>query len=132
MGHDSTRQSIRGVCFFGAYDRDYPRSGVIRRGLMGMGIPVLDCMHQTRLKVFARYPVLSSRLISCRMSLMYSSFPEFRHKDVPLAKMLAQRSGKLLVFDPLVSRYDTRVKDRGDARDHSPQSWHTATLIEFQ
>jgi len=37
--------------------------------------------------------------------------PEFRHKDVPLARLLATVSGATLVVDPLISRYDTRVHD---------------------
>jgi glycosyltransferase involved in cell wall biosynthesis len=35
--------------------------------------------------------------------------PEFRHKDVPLARFLKGR--RPLVFDPLVSRWDTLVQD---------------------
>jgi glycosyltransferase involved in cell wall biosynthesis len=37
--------------------------------------------------------------------------PEFRHKDVPLARLVAGR--RRLVFDPLVSRHETVVGDWG-------------------
>jgi glycosyltransferase involved in cell wall biosynthesis len=54
--------------------------------------------------------------------------PEFRHKDVPLAHLLARRAGVPCVFDPLVSRYDTRVFDRGDADPRGAQAWHNKNL----
>jgi glycosyltransferase involved in cell wall biosynthesis len=54
--------------------------------------------------------------------------PEFRHKDVPLAWALARLTGKVCVFDPLVSRYDTRVHDRGDADRGGLQAMHNRNL----
>jgi glycosyltransferase involved in cell wall biosynthesis len=54
--------------------------------------------------------------------------PEFRHKDIPLARLIATLSGSRLVFDPLVSRYETRVLDRGDVRAGSMQAWHNRNL----
>jgi len=54
--------------------------------------------------------------------------PEFRHKDMVLAATLASASGKRLVFDPLVSRFDTRVRDRKDAGERGAQAWHNQNL----
>jgi glycosyltransferase involved in cell wall biosynthesis len=42
--------------------------------------------------------------------------------------MLARLGGQVCVFDPLVSRYDTRVHDRADARDGSFQSHHNRNI----
>jgi glycosyltransferase involved in cell wall biosynthesis len=119
---------LKGVCFFGAYDRAYPRSGVIRRGLEELGVPVLSCWSPRKLKVWARYPVLAARYLRMEHSFDVMFVPEFRHKDVPLAAMLARLGGKVCVFDPLVSRYDTRVHDRADARDGSFQSHHNRNI----
>jgi glycosyltransferase involved in cell wall biosynthesis len=54
--------------------------------------------------------------------------PEFRHKDVPLAAWLSRLGGKRCVFDPLVSRYDTKIHDRADASARSFQAWHNRNL----
>jgi len=64
----------------------------------------------------------------CRGDFDVLFVPEFRHKDVPLAWALARLSGKLCVFDPLVSRYDTRVHDRADTGAHGMQAWHNLNL----
>ena len=54
--------------------------------------------------------------------------PEFRHKDVPLARFLADLSGASLVVDPLVSRYDTKIDDWGSAAPHSLQASHNRRI----
>lgn len=120
--------TLRGVCMFGAYDEHYPRNRVLRRGLWEMGIPMSSCRVSRRLKVAARYPALAARYLGMERPFDVVLVPEFRHKDVPLAALLAQLGGKLLVFDPLVSRFDTRVRDRGDARDGSFQAWHNRNI----
>jgi glycosyltransferase involved in cell wall biosynthesis len=119
---------LNGVCFFGAYDRDYPRSRVIRRGLEALGVRVSSCWSPRKLKMPLRYPLLAARYSHnpCDFDVVF--VPEFRHKDVPLAAVLARMTAKLCVFDPLVSRYDTRVHDRRDARDGSFQSWHNRNI----
>jgi glycosyltransferase involved in cell wall biosynthesis len=57
--------------------------------------------------------------------------PEFRHKDMPLAHILSRRARVPCVFDPLVSRFDTRVHDRGDADARGLQAWHNKNLDRF-
>src|SRR6185503_157729 len=52
--------------------------------------------------------------------------PEFRHKDMPLARALSGR--RRLVFDPLVSRHDTLVHDWGLHRPDSAQARWNAWL----
>jgi glycosyltransferase involved in cell wall biosynthesis len=42
--------------------------------------------------------------------------PSFGHRDVPLLRLLANASGAPLLFDPLVSRWDTQVRDIGRVR----------------
>lgn len=121
-------ETLRGVCLFGAYDRTYPRSAVIRRGLEALGVTVLSCRSRRKAKMPERYPVLIARYLRLREAFDVVLVPEFRHKDVPLAAFLSRMTGKLCVFDPLVSRYDTRVHDRGDAGEGSFQSWHNRNL----
>jgi glycosyltransferase involved in cell wall biosynthesis len=119
---------VRGVCFFGGFAEGYPRSEVIRKGLDALGVRVIICRASRRQRVWRRYPVLLWRYLRTPRDHDVLFVPEFRHKDVPLAVALAKATNKICVFDPLVSRYDTRVGDRGDARAGSLQAWHNRNL----
>jgi glycosyltransferase involved in cell wall biosynthesis len=117
-----------GILFFGGYDPDYPRNAVIRKGLKRCGFPVSECRVDARLKVLLRYPALLWRWIRAERPGRIVFVPDFRHKDVPLAWALARVTGRTVVFDPLVSRYETRVLDRGDVAAGTYQSWHNRNL----
>lgn len=96
------------VCFFGAYDPAYPRNRILREGLRRAGHEVLEARVPER-RAFRRWPALAREWgrVSARTDVVL--VPEFRHKDVPLARRLCGR--RPLVFDPLVSRWDTLVGD---------------------
>lgn len=119
---------MKGVCFLGGYVEGYPRSEVLRKGLIALGVPVRSCRAPHKKKLFARYATLIAKYTRMERDFDVIFVPEFRHKDVPLAAFLASITGKLCVFDPLVSRYDTKIKDRGDARDRTFQSWHNRNI----
>ena len=98
------------VCFFGAYDSGYPRNRILREGLRRAGIEV----HEARVaqhRVIRRYPALLGAFWREGRDADVLLVPEFRHKDMPLARALAGR--RRVVFDPLVSRHDTLVDDWG-------------------
>lgn len=97
-------------------------------GLQRIGVPVVECTVSPRLKSPRRYPALISAYRRLRGDFDVLFVPEFRHKDVPLAWALARRTSKLFVFDPLVSRYDTRVHDRADADARGLQASHNLNL----
>ena len=119
---------MKGVCLFGGHHRGYPRSSVIMSGLQRIGVPVTECTVSPRLKSPRRYPALIRAYRRLRGDFDVLFVPEFRHKDVPLAWALSRRTSKLLVFDPLVSRYDTRVHDRADADARGLQATHNLNL----
>jgi glycosyltransferase involved in cell wall biosynthesis len=116
------------LIFFGAYDPDYPRNLIIRKGWRGIGNSYSECRTGIKRKVHTRYPALLTRYLKGGRGGKTIFVPEFRHKDIPLARVIATISGSKLVFDPLVSRYETRVLDRGDVRAGSPQAWHNRNL----
>jgi glycosyltransferase involved in cell wall biosynthesis len=118
----------RELMFFGAYDPGYPRNSIIRKGLLKCGYRVYECRVDDRLKVHMRYPVLAWKNMMMRHRGSIVFVPDFRHKDVPLAWLLSRISGRSLVFDPLVSRYETRVLDRGDVPEGSVQAWHNRNI----
>ncbi|MFH1755149.1 MAG: glycosyltransferase family 4 protein [Candidatus Latescibacterota bacterium] len=119
---------MRGVCFFGGYIENYPRSAVLRKGLEKLGVPVSSCRVHHKKRLPARYAALIAAYLRSNRDFSVIYVPEFRHKDVPLAWLIGKLSGKKVVFDPLVSRYDTKVHDRGDAPERSVQAWHNRNL----
>jgi hypothetical protein len=50
------------VLFFGAYNPEYPRNVVLRRGLELNGVEVSECRVRPGPKFWLRYPLLVSRL----------------------------------------------------------------------
>ncbi|HEY6865895.1 MAG TPA: hypothetical protein VI792_01490, partial [Candidatus Eisenbacteria bacterium] len=104
------------VCFFGAWDPGYPRNRILREGLRRAGVTVLEARVRER-RALLRYPALAAAFARRGRAAEVVLVPEFRHKDVPLARALA--GSRRLVFDPLVSRHDTLVEDWGL---HAPRS----------
>jgi glycosyltransferase involved in cell wall biosynthesis len=96
------------VCCFGAYDPGYPRNRIVRAGLAAAGFDVVEARAPAK-RAWRRWPQLAAAWsrVADRADLVL--VPEFRHKDVPLARAL--KGSRPLVFDPLVSRWDTLVSD---------------------
>ena len=121
-------KALTGVCIFGGYARGYARNEVVQKGLAKLGIPVRSCYVSHKVRVPFRYFGLAYKYFRAPQDFSVIYVPEFRHKDVPAAWLLGKLTRKRVVFDPLVSRYDTRVHDRGDARDRSWQAWHNKNI----
>jgi len=113
---------MKRVCFLGAYDPNYPRNRILRAGLTLAGLEVSEArVRETR--AFRRWPALAASFSREGRGAEAVFVPEFRHKDVPLARFLAGR--RPLVFDPLVSRVDTLVEDWGlHARGSAQARWN--------
>ena len=117
--------------FFGAYNPAYPRSAVFRRGLKLVGAEVRECRVRAKFKVWARYPLLLFSWGRLRVGHRtapgrpsdYLFVPEFCQKDVPLAKLLSLLTSKRLIFDPLASRYETKIMDWKRKPADSPSAW---------
>jgi glycosyltransferase involved in cell wall biosynthesis len=130
MGHGMQQRTedTGRIVFFGGYDPGYPRNAIIRKGLERRGYAVSEVRAGAEWKIFVRYPVLLWRYLRNGRNGSILFIPDFRHKDVPLAWLLARLTGQRAVFDPLVSRYETRVLDRGDVADGSLQSLHNRNI----
>ena len=112
------------VCFFGAYDPGYPRNRILRQGLARCGYQVLEARASEH-RAFRRYPALLTAFARAARTAEVLLVPEFRHKDMSLARLLAGH--RTLVFDPLVSRHDTLVHDWGLHAEGSAQArWNRA------
>ena len=108
------------VCFIGAYDPEYPRNTVIKKGLRLNGVEVLECRLRPGYKFWLRYPLLLSQYISSYAKHDIFFVPEFCQKDVLLAKILSLFTSKKVVFDPLSPRYETKITDW---KRKPPDSW---------
>lgn len=121
-------RELKRVCFFGGYAPGYPRSELIRKGLEKHGVDVVECRVDPQRKWLSRYILLTRSYLRLPRHFDVIFVPEFRHKDVVLAHFLGRMTGTPVVFDPLVSRYDTKVLDRGDANVGSWQAIHNRNL----
>ena len=100
--------------FFGAYNKEYPRNAVFRKGLKLNGITVIEHHVSHHYKSYKTYPLLVKKFVAQREKKQNSVIfvPEFNHRTVPLAWLIARITGKQLIFDPLVSLYDSIILNR--------------------
>lgn len=119
------------ICYFGTYERDYPRNALLIEALQRAGVTVYAChspvweLQRDKSGVYrgmaAVLTILRLLLAYLRLAVQYVRLP--RHDlvivgyvgqfDMPLAWLLARLRAVPLVFNPLVSLYDTFCDDRG-------------------
>lgn len=109
------------VCVLGHYELDYPRNVMVRRWLEELGYEVVQC-HSTTAFPW-RHLVLAAKYLRVRRRVDGVWVAEGGHRLVPFIKLLTRLGGHRLIFDPFISRYDTRVNDRGWYRPGSLQAW---------
>ncbi|MYA76787.1 MAG: glycosyltransferase family 4 protein [Gemmatimonadetes bacterium] len=125
------------VCFFGTYERDYPRNRTLAEGLKRAGWQVLEChvpLWEKERDKTGRYLGPFSLVLravelklACLKLLFKYVFTVGRydvmlvgyigHFDMPLAWLLTRFPRRPLVFSPLISLYDTLVDDRRSIAD---------------
>lgn len=106
------------VVFFGASDPAYPRNVVLREALASAGAQSAIVAVSPHAGGWARTAGLLARWIARGGGAGADAIlvPSFAHRDVLLARPLARFAGLPVVFDPLVSRWDTQVGDLGRVR----------------
>jgi glycosyltransferase involved in cell wall biosynthesis len=104
------------VAFVGAFDPEYPRTRVLEEGLRAHGVDV-------RMLPTPARPVVREVSLVASWSRAGGAdawlVPSFGHRDVPAASLLARAARVPLLFDPLVSRWDTQVRDLARVPKHS-------------
>lgn len=98
------------VCYFGSHKKDYSRNNIIKKGLRENGIRVLDC--GSRDNILLRSFILFYKFFRIHRDVDVIFVSEMSHASMPCAKMLSIIFGKKIIFDPLISAYDTIVEDR--------------------
>ena len=110
------------VLYFGTYERDYPRNAQVVRCLRDVGVDVVEhhvSVWDGQRHKFALGPGSALRLAGAQLRLLKRLDVDFDvvivgypgHLDMTAARRIA--GGRPLVFNPLVSLYDTFVLDRG-------------------
>ena len=103
------------VCYFGSYNREYPRNRILIKGLRQNGVDVVECQNASAfwlrcLKLFWKYLQTENHDIIIVGAM--------GHANVPLAKILSLHRKKI-IFDPFISLYDTAVFDRKEVEKDS-------------
>lgn len=116
--------------YFGTYERGYPRNAQVISCLRRAGVEVVERhvgVWEGRRHNWAAGGRVAARAVSAQAQLALGGAPtDFDamivgypgHLDVPVARRIAGR--RPLVFNPLVSLWDTLVADRGRFRPASP------------
>ena len=107
------------VAFVGGFDPDYPRVRGLREGLEARGVEVRMLAVSPRAGFGARQAAMIAAWAGRAAGVDAFIVPSFGHRDVALLALLARLSGAPLLFDPLVSRWDTQVRDIGRVKDGS-------------
>ncbi len=119
------------ICYFGTYERKYPRNRIVIEGLRKNNISVKEChvplweivedksgrlSRNFYLKTFLAFIKLIAK---CPMKIRKSNaliIGYIGQLDVPLAWILTR---KPIIFNPMISVYDTLVNDRKMVRKNS-------------
>jgi glycosyltransferase involved in cell wall biosynthesis len=104
------------IAFFGGYDPDYPRVRVFREGLTERGVEVRELRASVGSGALPRTAALIGAWMRRGAGIDALLVPAFGHRDVLLAALLGRLTGIPVLFDPLVSRWDTQVGDLGRVR----------------
>ncbi|MFC1729999.1 glycosyltransferase [candidate division KSB1 bacterium] len=118
------------VCYFGTYEKDYPRNHVLIDGLKKEGVDVVECHfplwekeeHKTRLSILGKIKI-AAMMPYAYFSLMLKLRKLMKKKDVDciivgyigqidmfFARLFALK--EKIIFNPMISLYDTLVNDR--------------------
>ncbi|MEO7425588.1 MAG: glycosyltransferase [Fibrobacteria bacterium] len=117
------------ICLLGSHEPGYPRNRSVKEAMQTAGFRVLFAHSQAPFPW--RHVILAWR--ACKIlrrepCVEWIWVTEGGHRLVPWVKLLARALGRKVVFDPFLSRYNTRVEDR---RLHKPGSFQ-ALICRWQ
>lgn len=98
------------VCYFGSHKKGYSRNSIIKQGLKAVGYDIIEC--NSRANVLIRSLILFVKFLKIKDGIDIIIVSEMGHASMPVAKLISKVFNKRLIFDPLISAYDTIVEDR--------------------
>ena len=107
------------ICYFGAYNSEYPRNHILRKGLQLNGVDIVECAIPADVQLWKRNFALLGKYIKSSHHFDAIVVAETNQFVVPLAKCLSIVTGTPLIFDVFFSLYDSYVKDRQTVKEHS-------------
>src|SRR3989344_1858545 len=111
MGIAYNGKGMKTIILFGYLPRDLARNWILETGLTAHGYRILECRTQKKGFVGKCIDlVLQFWRMRRECDVVLVTFMGFYF--VPLAWVLATITGKMLIFDALVSLYESEVEDR--------------------
>ncbi len=125
------KKRIEVICFFGTYERSFPRTITLKEACRQLKIKVIEChapfweLKREKIEYFALKSLLKTIFqlifIYCRLTFKYLRMEDHDvvivgyngYFDMPLAKLLAKIRRKSLIYTPVFPLYETSVEDRG-------------------
>ena len=98
------------MCVYGHHEFDYPRNRLNIMLIEKCGWKVIHC--HSRISFPFRHISLLWQLVLCIQKVQLVYITEGGHRLVPLAKAICILFRRKIIFDPFISRYNTRVQDR--------------------
>ena len=120
----------------GSHEPDYPRHLVLEAALEHAGRDIhVRC---SRIGFPWRHWAIARHFFCLPTSVRVVYVTEGAHRLVPLMRFWAWCTGRKILFDPFLSRYNTRVEDRGlyargslQARIAHWQDWSSCKASDF-
>ncbi|MFC1585531.1 glycosyltransferase [Fibrobacterota bacterium] len=103
-------RSNRSVCLYGHHELDYPRNRIVKSSMEKAGWRVFLC--HSRAPFPFRHFILMWKYLRIRHMVSVIWITEGGHRLVPFAGFFIRLTGKKVIFDPFISRYNTRIEDR--------------------
>lgn len=100
------------VCYFGAYDPNYPRNVILRKGLALNDVEVVECRVPNWVRTWKAAPMLFRRFLGLSRDFDAIIIAEVNQRLTLLAWLLAKAIDRPLVADPFFSVYDSLADDR--------------------
>ena len=102
------------ILFTGNFDPEYNRTKIIIKGLKSLGVNV------TILNYSKRKKPEKEKLQQAIDKVDWIFMPSFTHTDVPYIRKI---TSKPIIFDPLISRYLSKVFDYKSVSKYSPRAY---------
>ena len=123
-------KGMKTILLFGYLPRDLARNWILEKGLTEQGFRILEC--RTLQKGFiGKYTDLTRKFWSMRRKCDVILVTFMGYYFMPLAWVLATLTGKILIFDGLVSMYEAEVEDRRRLSRFDPRAWFLFFLDWF-
>lgn len=104
------KKEPKNVCVLGHHELDYPRNQSIQKALQLAGCNT--CLCHSRIAFPWRHFVLVYKYLKQRKNIDWIFVTEGGHRLVPFLKIFAWTFNHKIIFDPFISRYNTRIEDR--------------------